>query len=97
MPLEFTGEDLQQLAKMRVAVAAALRPFAHNTEAALAIAACITNARVLIDRYPPERRAALVEAVVLFLNHDTPDQDVIPFDITGGAGGRGGGPRIIKP
>jgi hypothetical protein len=94
MPLEFTGEDLQQLTRMRVAVAAALRPFAHNTEAAIAVAACITNARVLIDKYPPERRAALVEACVLFLNHETPDQSIIPFDITGG---RGGGPRILKP
>jgi hypothetical protein len=92
--MEFTGADLEQLAKIKLEIAKTLRPFRHNTEAFLAVAALIQCARVLIDRYPPERRAAIVEACALFLNHDSPDQTVIPFDVTGG---RGGGPTILTP
>ena len=94
MPLEFSGEDVARMGEIRLVVAKAIRPFSHNTEAALAIGALITNARVLIDKYPPERRAAIVEACRLFLGHDNPDQTIHPFDITGGAAG---GVRIIQP
>jgi len=93
--MEFSGEDLAQTARIKLEVAKAVRPFAHNTEAFLAVAALIQCARVLIDKYPPERRAAIVEACALYLNHDSPEMTVLPFDITGG-GGRGG-PRIITP
>lgn len=84
--MEFTGEDHAQVARIQLEVAKALRPFAHNTEAALAVAAVLRCARTLIRRYPPERQMALIEASQMYLEGRSPDEVVLPFTATSPGG-----------
>jgi hypothetical protein len=44
-----------------------LRAAEQKVEAALAVFACIRCARVLLERYPPDTRAALLTAIDPFL------------------------------
>lgn len=80
--MEFSNEDHAQTARMQIEVAKALRPFARNTEAALAVSALLRCARTLIRRYPPERQMALVEAAQMYLEGRSPDEVVLPFNVT---------------
>jgi len=83
---QFTSEDHAQIARIQVEVAKVLRPFAHNTEAGLAVMALIRNARVLIRRYPPELQSAMNEAIRMYLEGETPDEVVLPFNVTSPGG-----------
>ena len=82
--MEFTGADHEQTAKIQLEIAKAIRPFAHNTEAALAVAALLRCARVLIRRYPLERQTALVDAAQMYLEGRAPDETILPFHVTTG-------------
>lgn len=75
-------EDVQRMYEIRHEVAKAIAPFAHNTEAAIGMAACLIVAKTLLGKYKNlEARAQLQEVAVMFLKDESPDMLAFPFDI----------------
>ena len=66
--VEFKEEDAVAMRELQVELSYVLqRANARHMEAALAAFACLRCARILLDKYPANTRAALLEAIYPFL------------------------------
>jgi len=70
MPLTFSDEDGRKMRALQAQLTAILmRANDQHLEAAVAVFALIRCARILLDKYPPTARAALLDVVTAFLAH----------------------------
>lgn len=70
--LEFNEENAARTQWIQDKIARAVLPFRENTEAAIVVLALIRCARILLDLYPKQARADLLEVIVLYLTGSTP-------------------------
>lgn len=68
--IEFKPEDFARMKNAQGEIVKAIVPYSENTEAALVIFALCRCAKIMLDLYPPAKRAALVEVIVGFLQGD---------------------------
>lgn len=66
-------EHVERMKFIRSEIERAVLPYRENTEAAIVAGAAVQVARTLIELYPPNRRAQLVEAMVAFLKREDLD------------------------